>query len=634
MIWLLPIGPALAGLALAVAAPRRRVATGLAGCAVLLATGLFAVFGAARAWTGTVAWSDTLVLSAAFVPAAAVMAVLVPLIALPVMAYAAAHEDERGLARLAALLLLFVAGMEVLVIAADLLTLLIGWEIVGACSWALIGHTWRDAGSPATGLYAFIATRLGDLGLFAAAMALFAGTGSFAFDDMARLSGTPLAVAVSGILLSAAAKSGQLPFSPWLFRAMAGPTAVSALLHAATMVAAGAFLLIRLHSHLAAAPGFAASAMAIGAATALAGGFVAIVQPHAKKLLAASTSAHFGLMFVAAGAGFPGAALLHLAAHAAFKALLFLAAGTAGRRGRSFLLHRLGFAGTMPLVAGCAVLGAIALAGIPPSGGGWSKELVTAAASHASPWAGIAVMVAGAFTGAYAARWQLLVFGLGDRSTGSGKPNAAETAAIAVLAAFVLAMSVFWIPGFHAAAAGFLAMELPVSTTAGKAASLAFLAVGLAAGTGLARQWPTLGTSGPAERMAAWLGLPAVIDALVVRPFTGLCRIACRVDDGILDALPRSLARAAHAVSPALSRADRTMIDGCIKGLAAATTRLARIGRRFCEGLADGIPQGSARLVGIGGSDARRLQTGMSHHYYAAMAAGVLAAVVVLAWTG
>ena len=162
MIWLLPIGPALAGLALAVAAPRRRVATGLAGCAVLLATGLFAVFGAARAWTGTVAWSDTLVLSAAFVPAAAVMAVLVPLIALPVMAYAAAHEDERGLARLAALLLLFVAGMEVLVIAADLLTLLIGWEIVGACSWALIGHTWRDAGSPAAGLYAFIATRLGD----------------------------------------------------------------------------------------------------------------------------------------------------------------------------------------------------------------------------------------------------------------------------------------------------------------------------------------------------------------------------------------------------------------------------------------------------------------------------------------
>ena len=124
-----------------------------------------------------------------------------------------------------------------------------------------------------------------------------------------------------GLLLAAASKSGQIPFAPWLFRAMSGPISVSALLHAATMVAAGAFILLRLEPFLASMPGLPGAIIAVGAATALSGGIVALLQTHAKRLLAASTSAQYGLMFVAVGAGYPGVAFLHLVAHAAFKAL-------------------------------------------------------------------------------------------------------------------------------------------------------------------------------------------------------------------------------------------------------------------------------------------------------------------------
>ena len=177
------------------------------------------------------------------------MAILVPLIALPVLAYAAFHEEGRGLRRLVAILLVFVGGMELLVVAADFLTLLIGWELVGVCSYLLIAHDWRERENTASSLYAFLMTRFGDLGLFAAAMAVFSVTGSFSYGGLAAMEGAPAIVVGFGLLLAAASKSGQIPFAPWLFRAMAGPTSVSALLHAATMVAAGALVLDRARRH-------------------------------------------------------------------------------------------------------------------------------------------------------------------------------------------------------------------------------------------------------------------------------------------------------------------------------------------------------------------------------------------------
>ncbi len=298
MIWSLALLPALAGLAVW-AGPDARVRTGASGAAVLAVTLLLAL--AARDWAGSYGWTEALTLRASLTPLSHAVAVTVPAIALAVVVFAASHEAERGLARLIGLLLVFVGGMELIVIAGDLLTLLIGWEIVGACSWALIAHHWRQGEAARSANYAFVMTRAGDLGLFLALFATFAATGGLGYDALGELQGPALRVAAVGILVAAASKAGQVPFSPWLFRAMDGPTSVSALLHSATMVAAGAYLVARLQPQLSAAPGFGAAAIAVGLVTAVAGGVVALRQVHAKKVLAGSTSAQLGLMFAAVG---------------------------------------------------------------------------------------------------------------------------------------------------------------------------------------------------------------------------------------------------------------------------------------------------------------------------------------------
>src|SRR3546814_7714128 len=146
----------------------------------------------------TTLFRSTLHLRAVLTPLSAIVAILCPTIALPVLGYAAAQERQPGLTRLMALLLVFTVGMELLVVADDLLTLLIGWELVGACSWALIGHEWRDADNPHAGLYAFVTTRLGDLGLFVAAMATFSVSGGFAYSGLAELDGPMLSIAAFG----------------------------------------------------------------------------------------------------------------------------------------------------------------------------------------------------------------------------------------------------------------------------------------------------------------------------------------------------------------------------------------------------------------------------------------------------
>lgn len=656
MLWSLPLLPALAGLAVFLLRSRSRTLNGVVSCGALALTLVLASAAVAADWNGSLVWSQSLVLSTELPSASAVMALMTPTIALPVLLFAAAHEEREGLHRLSALLLLFVGGMELLVTAADFLTLLIGWEVVGACSWGLIGHKWRDAGNPACGLYAFIATRLGDLGLFLAAMVAFAGTGSFAYTELAGLSGPALTIVAFGVLLSASTKAGQLPFAPWLFRAMAGPTPVSALLHSATMVAAGAFLLIRLHPYLGDVTGFSSAAIAVGLGTALAGGVVALLQPHAKKLLAASTSAHFGLMFVAVGAGYPGIALLHLVAHAAFKALLFLAAGVAaGRAGTHALRHmRLGRA--VPLTASLAAIGALALAGIPPLGGAWTKEAVTAAAEHHGMWTASGVIIAGALSAAYAMRIQLLAYGPGEEPPPGRRPHRAETIALALLAAMTLALSVLWLPSVHAGLGRVLGIRIVQSTLPALIVSLLLLGFGLLAGVFLARRHPALGTQGPAAEAAEWLGLPLVIDRTLTRPFvraanaaagldhavfdavpyglahTRLHTAAAGLDRVVFDAVPRALAHAGRRVAGGWARADRKVVDGGIEAAAAFGAWLARMGERFGEALTDGLPEGAARLTGMSGSDARLVQTGMSHHYYALLFGGVLLSIAILAF--
>ena len=481
MLWLLPLVP-LAGAALVAAAGflRERSAGGpdailVGGIGVLSLAGTLAIAGvlAVSAVPGaqgstSVAWpwwGPIFTPRLTFDALSRMMAVLVPAIAAPVVLYAAASmRRDKALPRLVALLVAFTGAMQLLVLAGDMLTLIVGWELVGACSWALIAFEWHDAWRVRDARTAFLTTRAGDLGLYLAAAALFSATGSLGFDAIGTLHGATLSVVGAGILLAAAAKSAQLPFSPWLFAAMAGPTSASALLHSATMVAAGAYLLARLQPVLAPASWLGPAIIAVGMATSLAGGAVAALHSDLKKVLAASTSAQYGLMFVAIGAGFTAAASVHLVAHAAFKALLFLCAGVVFNVAGTLDLQSLrarSLGSSFPLLAVLFAVGTLALAALPPLGGAYSKEQVLTAAAKRSIWLGAGVIVAGFLSAFYAARLQLLAFGSPGRTSGSnpeipqsdGKvsgPRRAisvmELAGIAVLAALSLLLGILWLP--------------------------------------------------------------------------------------------------------------------------------------------------------------------------------------------
>ncbi len=639
-LWALPLLPLLAGAALAAFGPERRGALAWIAGAVLAATLALAVAAVAGGWTASLAWSEALTLTARLVPVSAAVAVLVPLVALPIAVHAALHEEGPGLARMVGLLTVFTGGMLVVVVADDLVTVLIGWEVIGATSWALIAQDWRDPASPRAGLYAFVVTRTGDLGLFVALMALFAATGSASFEAMAALEGWPLVLVAYGVALSAVSKAGQAPFSPWLFRAMAGPSSVSALLHAATLVAAGAYLAARLEPELSRAPGWGATLIAVGLVTAIAGGAVALLQEHAKKLLAASTSAQLGLMLVAVGAGYPGVAVLHLVAHALFKAPLFLAAGLAGHRAGGYALGAMRLGRAMPVTAGLVALAAAALAGLPPLGAAWTKEEIVGAAGHAGWLLAGAVILAGALSAAYALRFALLAFGPGpkegeqDAREGGGAPSPrermAEWAPLGVLALMTAALSALWWPAAQDAAARAVGAGLPSGSALEFAASLLALALGLLGGLWLARHRREAMVA-RSERAAEWLGLPWLIDAAIRAPVDRLALRLAAIDDRVLDAGPRAAAWTGRRGVAWLARGDDRAVDAGVRGTAAFGAWLARMGDRFGEAAADGLPRGAGALAAMSGRDLRALQTGLSHHYYTIAIAGLAIAALVLA---
>ncbi|CAN5249963.1 hypothetical protein BH24ACT1_BH24ACT1_03230 [soil metagenome] len=651
--WVLLLVPLGAAGAVVGARGQRRVLAPLAvaGAVATLAVGIWA---AATGVTGSWRWGDRLVLGLEVEGLAAVMVVLVPAIALPVIAYAGASlRGDRALARLLALLLVFVGAMLVLVAAADLLTLLVAWEVVGALSWALIAHDWRDRERSALALHAFLATRAGDLGLVAAAAVTLTALGTADYDALSRLSGwTANAVAV-GLVVAAAAKSAQLPFSPWLFSAMAGPTPVSALLHSATMVAAGAYVLARTVPALDDATWMAGAVAALGVATAIAGGVVASVQTDLKAALAASTSAQYGMILVAVGAGSAAAAGAHLVTHAVFKALLFLAAGVVLHATGTLDLGRLGKGRIPHFATATFAVGALALAGVPPLGAAWSKEAILAGAAHAEPWLGAGVIVASLVSALYAARLALFISGRGtqpaivedrggtaatifqnadeDRRIGL---TGSERLALGALAVATVALGALWLPGagemVEAATGGLLqagaAWELPASLAA------------VAAGTGVVvvadrrRRLVGLGLPGRVRTgVANWFGLPTVARVGIVDPVLRASQVLAAFDDRVVDAGVRAAARVPVVVSRAFSWWGERSFDGLVHAVAGATLGAGNVSRRTDERLVDRAVEDLARGTSVAGRQSRRLQSGLAHHYYVIAAVGLVALVAVAA---
>jgi NADH-quinone oxidoreductase subunit L len=631
IVWL----PALAGLALGAWRRGSRLALGAAGCAALAVTLLAA--GRAAIWqpSTSLAWGAGLTLELGVSGVSRPLVVLVPLVAVTVVAWAAAHEDAHGLARLVGLLVGFVGAMELVLLAEDLLSLLIGWELVGAVSWALIAHEWRGD-APAMAAHAFNATRAGDLGLFVAAGIAFAATGGLTFADLPTMDGAAANVVVAGVLLAAVAKSAQVPFAPWLFSAMAGPSAASALLHSATMVAAGAYLLARLHPVLDTVGWFGPTTLAVGLATALAGGVVAALQDDAKKLLAASTSAQYGLMLVAVGAGYPTIAVVHLIAHALCKALLFLSAGVAiGATGTRELAH-MGLGHSLPVMAWLTASGTLALAAVPPLGMAWTKDGVVAAAAHHGPWLALAVVAAGGLSAFYAARFQLLAYGPPrDRRQGvpGHRPTITEQGTIGVLGALGLLLGVLWLPAAEDVLTTLVGGALPPRAPWELIASVLAIAVAAYAAVVLRRsdRLAHAATTPRTQGVAAWMGLPALTRTAVVHPTLAAAAAAARFDDVVIDGAVRGIAAAGRSASRGLWRADDRVVDAGVRGIAAFGAWAARALDRVAELGMDGTVTGLARLIGVAGRDSRRVQTGQAHTYYAAIAIGTVVLIALTA---
>jgi NADH-quinone oxidoreductase subunit L len=521
-------------------------------------------------------------------PLAAVMLLVVGAVASCVMLFSIGYmHGEKGYVRYYALLSLFTASMAGLVLAGDLVSLFIGWELVGTCSYLLIGF-WYDKPSAAEAARkAFMVTRVGDAAMLLGMAVLWRFGQTLELSVILGRAGSIAPAVVTGaavcILLGAVGKSAQFPLHIWLPDAMEGPTPVSALIHAATMVAAGVFLVARVWPLFEFAPAARMLALALGTITALGAATVALAQRDIKKVLAWSTISQLGFMFAALGVGAWPVAIFHLVTHAAFKALLFLSAGSVIHgSGTQELAEMGGLARRMPLTTACWIAGVVSLAGIPPAAGFFSKDEVVASVLSAAPWAGVALLAASALTAAYAARATRLAFFGPPR----GEKSAHESPWTMIVPLAVLAVGALvlgFVGGPLASVLGHEAepLSLPIAATA-----VLLALAGATLGWRSARPGVVAAQQAPAWRsvtraaFAGW-GVDAFVARFVVAPTTAVARVT--------DAM-----------------ADRLAIDGIAEGVASTASR---IGGLFTE-----------------------IQSGDAQWYGALMATGVVVLVAAAVW--
>ncbi|MFF5445920.1 NADH-quinone oxidoreductase subunit L [Streptomyces sp. NPDC012888] len=387
---------------------------------------------------------------------AVLVAVLVGVVATCVQLYSTAYlrEDPRY-PSYAALVSLFTSAMLLVVYSGDLMVLLVGWEIMGICSYFLVGHYWETEAARSASLKAFLVTKLGDVPFLIGLFALAADAGSFRITrilDTVAAGGLDHPTLIALLLLAGVAgKSAQFPLHTWLPDAMAGPTPVSALIHAATMVAAGVYFIARLLPVFAASRAALVVMAAMAAVTMVGSALAALAQDDIKRVLAYSTVGQLGYMTGALAVGDRGAAVFHLLSHGAFKALLFLGAGViihaAGTNSLAAMARMDGLAKRIPDAFWTMTIGLLALAAIPPFAGFFSKEAVLVAAEHtavgdsdfAPASAGWLVLVSGVLTAlltaAYATRLWLMAFrGRGAAAPDHGKEPLAMTGVLWLLA--------------------------------------------------------------------------------------------------------------------------------------------------------------------------------------------------------
>lgn len=387
-------------------------------------------------------------------------------------------KGEEGYSRFFAYMNLFVGSMLTLVLAGDLLLLYLGWEGVGLCSYLLIGFWYKNAANGRAAIKAFIVTRIGDASLTVGLLVLFTSLGTLNIAELMRLAsqewpaGSTLAVASAALLLGGAVgKSAQLPLQTWLPDAMAGPTPVSALIHAATMVTAGVYLIARTHVLFTLAPVVQSAVALIGAATLLIAGFSALAQNDIKRVLAYSTISQIGYMFLALGVGAWSAAVFHFMTHAFFKALLFLGAGVVilALNEEHDLYKMGGLRKQLPVVFWTFLIGSASLSALPLiTAGFYSKDMIlwqVWSSDKGGLWLWLAGFIGAFLTSGYTFRMFFLAFSGNETSQVSRKPGVLMNVPLIVLAVLSLIGGFVELPknlGDTPALTSFLRTALPL----------------------------------------------------------------------------------------------------------------------------------------------------------------------------
>ncbi|TDB73601.1 NADH-quinone oxidoreductase subunit L [Micromonospora sp. KC723] len=528
---------------------------------------------------------------------AALVAVAVAAVALAVQVYSTAylrrgpHDDvevDHRYPPYAAQISLFTAAMLLVVVAGDLILLLVGWEVMGLCSYLLIAHDRRLPEAPAAAMKAFLVTRVGDVGFLLGIALLGVSAGSFRIADVLAHDHATGALTVACLLLLAgvAGKSAQFPLHTWLPDAMAGPTPISALIHAATMVAAGVYAVTRLFPLFEAAPAALAVLGVLGSTTLLLGALAATAQDDLKRVLAWSTVSQIGYMTGALAVGAPAAALFHLLTHAAFKALLFLSAGAVIHAVGTTLMSRMGgLRRDMPVTFWCTAVGLGALAGVPPLSGFWSKDGVLAVAQAAAldgvgpapAWVGWLVWLAGLLgvvvTAWYATRLLLRTF-LGERRLPLLHPHDPPAAMRWPVLLLGVPAALLGLVGFVRPFADRLLLPAAPVWPQGETPlvhvgpELLLPAVLLLFGAALAwAGWRRKPAADPADVLgplrpvfARAFRLDDVQHALVVRPVTALARVARTGDEAGVDGLVEASGRAARGLGGVLAALHRAAL--------------------------------------------------------------------------
>ena len=550
---------------------------------------------------------------------AALVSLAVSIVALAVQVYSTAYlKGDPRYSSYAAFVSLFTAAMLLVVFANDLLVLLVGWEVMGVCSYFLIGHHWEQEGSRAAAVKAFVVTRLGDVGFLFGIFTLGVTLGTFDIASIVGIAapindpsaGASLAptlstatatVATLLLLCGVVGKSAQFPLHTWLPDAMAGPTPISALIHAATMVAAGIYLVARLYPVFLLAPATLAVMAVIAAITMLGAALAALGQDDIKRVLAYSTVSQLAYMLAGLAVGSYVAAGFHLLTHAAFKALLFLAAGSVIHAlGTNLMRDMGGLRRLMPITFVTMTIGLAALAGVPPFAGFFSKEAVLGAAEQAArhegplaPWAGWLVFVVAlatiAVTAAYVMRMWLMTFFAGAR----GGAQAHESPRAMLWPLVVLA-----VPSAALGAVGLREQWLPTwlnngPANEGAASEVAHLAPHLATAV-LSASLVLLGAGAmylvwrrrPATDPVAGLGwvrplfskafyLDELYDRAFVRPTGQLVRAVAWSDDHVVAAAVAGSGHTAGRLSRLLQRTQSGPVQGYLTGLLIGVVLLA-----------------------------------------------------------